>query len=203
MPFVFPTMSRDYGVREGTTLVIGSLAPIVSSGVVAEIGADIVAVPPAGLIYTVVSAGFEITAPRNASMLLVTVAGRAGFKGLAETLGGYAHAHAELSLTIEEWVHRSARVLGAPKLVRKITFNPTTIFDVWAAVAGLQYPNSDEMPFTTVAGMPISTPGVTEFFSYTCWINIVQQADASAVPGFAYAVSNVAFAIDTVFAAFF
>ena len=203
MPFDSPTTRRDYGDREGATRAIGSLAPPAPNGSIFQIGADIVALPPVGLIYTLVSAGFEIVAPPNASMLLVTFAGRAWFRGLAETLGAYAHAHAEISITIEEWVHRSALALGSPKLVRTITFNPTQIFDIWAAVAGLQFPNSDSLPVTSVAGMPISNPGVSRYHSYKCWINLIQQADVSAVTGAADAISNVAIALDSVFAAFF
>lgn len=202
MPFISPTLSDNYGVREGSTLVYRSLAPVVSGGVITTIGASIGALPPVGVIYTRVSAGFEISPPPGASMLLLTVTGRAWTRSLAETAGGYAHAHAEISLTVEDWAHKTAAVLGPPKRLSTIESNPTLIYDVWAAGLGFQLPVFDQDPFSAVIGRPISPLGLTEHHSFRCWINLVQQADVSAITGFAAATSNVAFFFDSVFVAF-
>src|SRR5215468_10111038 len=104
MPFIQPTLSAASGDRRGATALIGSLGPIIMPGFETLIGADISAFPPIGVFGTTVSAGFDMGAPpRTASMLLLTVAGTAlTSRAVVQTLGAWAHAHAELSITIEE-----------------------------------------------------------------------------------------------------
>ena len=89
-------------------------------------------------------------------------------------------------------------------MVSKTTFNPTIIYEVWAAaILPFQAPIFDDSPFTTLAGMPITPLGIREYHSFICWINLIQQADAfSTTFGYAAAVSNVAFSFDSVFVAF-
>ena len=197
MPFVQPTLSASSVDRVGLTTLIGSLAPVITPGFMTRIGADIGAFPPFGVIGTKMAAGFNIgTPPRTASMLLVTVAGTATLsRASVQTFGAWAHAHAELSITIEEW--RPSLPIGGrrvpPKLVRSIVFNPTKIFDDWGAVASYQLRIDDGTPFTSVAGMPIGTVAALERHSFSVWINLVQSAECEAVSGYASAVSNVAF----------
>ena len=197
MPSVQPTLSASSGARIGATELFGSLAPVIMPGFQTRIGADIAAYPPLGVIGTTVSAGFSMGfAPPTASMLLVTVAGTATTsRSTIQTFGAWAHAHAELSITIEEWRLRLPRVGGGrvpPELVRAITFNPTKIFDDWGAVLSFQLRIDDGTSFTSVAGMPIGA-ALEPHRSFVGWINLVQSAECQAVSGYAAAVSNVAF----------
>lgn len=217
MPFVQPTLSASSGARAGATVLLGSLAPIITPGFVTRIGANISAYPPLGVIGTTVSAGFNMgVPPRSASMLLVTVAGMATTsRATIETFGAWAHAHGELSITIEEWVtvltapavgERAPTLTAAgrpnrrvpsrrvpPKLVRATTFSPTKIFDDWGALLSFQVRNDDGTPFTSVAGMPIGDSAALEHHSFIGWINLSQSAECQALSGYAAAVSNVAF----------
>jgi hypothetical protein len=198
MPFVQPTLSASSGDRVGATALNGSLAPVIRPGFMTSIGADIAAFPPLGVIGTKVAAGFNIgTPPRTASMLLVTVAGTAALSlGLVETFGAWAHAHAELSITIEEWrpsLTPSGGPRVPPELVSSTVFNPTKIFDIWGAVVSFQFPDDTGAPFSSVAAMPIGEVAALEHHSFTVWINLVQSAECEAASGYAAAVSNVAF----------
>jgi hypothetical protein len=194
MPFIQPTLAASSGDRVGATALNGSLAPLIVPGRMTRIGADIVAFPPLGVIGTKVAAGFNLgPPPRTASMLLVTVAGIATLsRAVVETFGAWAHAHAELSITIEEW-RPSLRRRAPPQLVRSSVFGPSKIFDDWGAVVSFQVRNDDGTPFTSVAAMPIGTVATFEHHTFTVWINLVQSAECEAVSGYAAAVSNVAF----------
>jgi hypothetical protein len=203
VPFVFPTMSDNSADRVGSTLLIGSLNPPTSRGIVTGLVADIGAFSPFGVITTKVAALFEIEPPPSATMILVTVAGIAlTSRAVIQTAGGYCRAHAELSLTIEDWAFKRAAALGRPRLLSSTVFNPTKIFDDWGAVLSYQLRIDDGTPFTTIAGMPITKVGALERHSFLCAINLLQSAEADGVTGWAAAVSNVQFAFTSVFVAF-
>jgi len=210
MPFAQPTLSAASGARQGVTTLLGSLGPIISSGFETRIGADIGAFPLLGVIGTTVSAGFNAgTPPRGASMLVVTVAGAATTsRASIVTAGGYCRAHAELSITIEEWVEpalilpRRGAPTPPPKLMNRVTFNPTKIFDDWGAVLSYQLRIDDGTPFVSVAGMPVSPLKPIWSNSFVCWVNLVQSAECEAVSGFAEAVSNVQYDFPPPFFAF-
>src|SRR5262249_26018340 len=69
MPFAQPTLSNAVGDRTGSTILAGSLKPIIAPGFQTRIGADIGALPPAGSISTFVAAGFNAgSVPRGATM---------------------------------------------------------------------------------------------------------------------------------------
>jgi hypothetical protein len=213
MPVAQPTMGAAFGSRGGVTALNGSLMPVIAPGFATRIGADIGALPIQGIITTSVSAGFTMgLAPAGTTMVLVTVAGTATLSRAAiEALGGYAHAHAELSITIEEWApHFPLRIpsKGMPPpprpatLVRSVTFNATKLFDDWGAGLSFQVRIDDGTPFACVAGMPISTAGIARLHTFIGWINLNQLAEAYAETGYAAAVSNVAFDFPPPFFAF-
>jgi hypothetical protein len=163
-----------------------------------RIGADITAFPPLGTIATTVSAGCDLgIPPHGASMLLVTVAGTASTsRAVVQALGGYAQAHAELSITIEEWGPKKFQVPA--KLIRSITFNPTKIFDDWGVGISYQLRIDDGTPFASVAGMPVFTatalpPSAALSHSFLCWVNLYQFATVEGVSGYALAGSNVVY----------
>src|SRR5579884_1882485 len=209
MPPVQPTFGDSYGVREGDTGLMGSLAPVIAPGFETRIAADIGAFPPVGLIYTRVRAGFNAGAPpRAASTIFVSVVGTGTIsKALIQVAGpAYARAHAELSITFEEWAPRVPRFSRPPfssVLVQRVTFNPTKIFDVWGTFPlSFQFPTDDGTTYTSVAGMPISEIASVRGHFFHCWINLIQTAEADAVVGYAAAVSNVAYDFPPPFVAF-
>ena len=77
--------------------------------------------------------------------------------------------------------------------MRRITFNPTKIFDDVGTFLSFQVRDDDGTPFTSVAGMPIDEVAAFERHSFVGWINLVQSAECEAVSGYATSVSNVAF----------
>jgi hypothetical protein len=209
MPFAQPNLGASAGDRVGATFLAGALAPMSSTtGSLTRLAADIGALPPFGVIGTTVSAGFSAgTPPRGASMLTVSLAGVATTsRAVIQTLGGYCRAHAELSITIEEWAPRLARQGGRvppPRLVNRVTFSPTKIFDDWGVVISYQLRIDDGTTFTSVAGMPVDgLLAARERRSFVCWINLFQSAETQAVSGYALAVSNVQFDFPPVFFAF-
>jgi len=208
MPFAQPTLTADSGYRDGSTILGGSLTPVIAPGFQTEMGASIWAGPPAGTISTFVSAGFNAgSPPRGASMLTVNVAGVAmTSRALVQAFGGiWAHAHAELSISIEEWqpplFGKGGRGIPA-KLISRVTFNPTKIFDDWGSVISFQARIDDGTPFVSVAGMPIQPEAPIRLHSFVCWINLYQLAECNAVTGFAQAVSNVQYFFDPPFFSF-
>jgi hypothetical protein len=206
MPFAQPTLAFATGYRDGSTLLFGSLAPIIAPGFQTRIGADIAAEPPAGTISTFVAAGFNAgSPPPGASMIFVSVAGTATTsRAVVQTFGAWAHAHAELSISIEEWTRpRFSKKFQIPaRLVSRVTFNPTKIFDDWGAVISYQLRIDDGTPFPSVAGMPISPLAVLQSHTFVCWINLYQLAECEAITGFAQAISNVQFDFNPPFFAF-
>jgi len=208
MPFAQPTLSANSGYRDGSTILNGSLMPVIVPGFQTMLQASITALPPGGIISTFVSAGFNAgSPPRGASMITVAVAGTAWTsRALIEVAGGiWAHAHAELSISIEEWAPplfgRGGR--GSPaKLISRVTFQPTKIFDDWGSVIGFTFRIDDGTPFSSVAGMPISPESPIRLHSFVCWVNLYQLAECNAVTGLAIAVSNVQYYFDPPFFTF-
>jgi hypothetical protein len=195
MPFVQPTLGNAIGLRDSNTILFGSLAPIITPGFQTRIGADIAAEPPLGTFSTFVAAGFNAgSASPGDSMIFVSVAGTATTsRALVLTAGAYAHAHAELSISIEEWTRpRSSKRFHVPaRLVSRVTFNPTKIFDDWGLVISYQLRIDDGTPFSSTAGMPISPTAVQQSHTFVCWINLIQLAECAAITGYAQAISNV------------
>jgi hypothetical protein len=195
MPFIVPMFGNATGDRAGSTGLAGRLAPGIDldNGNIA-LGANISAYFPFGAITTKVSAGFEAgLPPYNASTLFVSVSGMAPIcRGGALTLFGYAYAHADLSITIEEWT-ALARPRSTPRLVNSFICNPIQIFDVTATVLGVPTATLDNSPFSCAFSMPIRPDRY-----YVCWINVSQSATCQGVV-YAEGDSNVVFEFPNVF----
>jgi hypothetical protein len=197
-----PTFGGASGARVGVTALNGSLAPIISPGFQTRLAANISAFAPFGLFGTTVSAGFSAgLAPAGSTSLATILSGTAvTVAGLAETIGGHAASHAEISITIEEW-----RIIKRPRgqfrrsFIRAVTFSPTVITNIWANGGflgiGFQIDFRSNAPFTTAAGMPV-VPGR----EYVIIANLVQTANYGV--GLGSAISNVAFDFPPMFFAF-
>jgi hypothetical protein len=163
MPFVVPNLSDAFASRSGTTAIGGSLTPT-QSGSVSRIGATLAAYTPAGAITSTTCWGFMAGgAPRGARSLAVAASGTTFERAATLTYGGYSAAHAEISITVEEFepVERVSsrlidldaldpgdgpaeflpvpgRPLGSLVFSRSVTSGPTTIIHIWSAVFGIQ-----------------------------------------------------------------
>jgi hypothetical protein len=117
---------------------------------------------------------------------------------LAETVGGHADTHSEISITIEEWTTLRGR-RPRPVRLRAITSNPTVISNLWANAGffglGLQGDYRDNVPLVSAVGMPV-VPGR----QYVIIANLVQFAEYGY--GLGSAISNIVFDFPPMFFAF-
>jgi hypothetical protein len=201
MPFVLPDSGNATGTRFGVTTLIGSLgASFNPSNNTTILGADIFADPPFGLIGTDVSAHFPCgRPPLSASRLDIFVIGSAmTLRAAAWALGGFSQAYADVSITILEWSGRPPRgPKEAPKparLLRTISFNPTTIVNFVGPSIGVQTTINDGAPFIATASVPVSRKRI-----YTFIVTVSQTATCAGV---AWAVSNVSYVFPPPFFAF-
>jgi hypothetical protein len=152
------------------------------------------------VIRTATVAGFEGgLAPPNATMLVVLVSGTTPvWRGLACTVGGYCHAHAELSINILEWSRRRPKKYARNvwRLTNSFQSPATVLFDLTAAGLGYSERRNDGAPVLLTLTGP-----VLQNRKYVILIDMLQSAECQG-SGPGYAVSNVDYEFPPVFFAF-